>query len=106
MPADGRPTVCIEVSVVPPGYGRVIVWDRHAGHDHPTDILHAWRRVHMQRDLKDLHVFEPGVQCWANTGLMCGARTGRANSASALDEQILAAPIPRSRPLARDGFAN
>jgi hypothetical protein len=54
----------IDAGGVLPGYQGIIVPHGYAGYGHLTDALHAWRAVHLLRDLKGLYDFEPGMQDW------------------------------------------
>src|ERR1039457_432966 len=63
-PGD-RSAAAIDAGQVVSGYEGVIVRDGYAGYSHLTSALHAWCAVHLLRDLKGLHDFEPAQQEWA-----------------------------------------
>ena len=71
-----RSAEAIDAGGVLPGYTGIIVRDGYKGYEHLTGALHAWCAVHILRDLKALHDFEPTRQAWAQdmAGLLIEAR--------------------------------
>jgi transposase len=67
MHTGGRSAADIDAGGVLGGYGGVIVRHGYAGYQHLTDALHAWCGAHNLRDLRDLYVFDPGGQVWAQS---------------------------------------
>lgn len=111
MHAGDRSADAIDSGGVLPGYEGIIVRDGYAGYGHLTSALHAWCAVHLLRDLKGLHDFEPSRQQWASemAGLLIEARdaagAARLAGQSALDLAILDDLVGRYRALATAGLA-
>jgi transposase len=111
MHTGDRSAQAIDSGGVLPGYQGVIVRDGYAGYAHLTDALHAWCGVHLLRDLKGLHDFEPARQQWASrmAALLIEARdaAGAARRAgqAALDAAVLGDLVSRYRALATAGLA-
>jgi transposase len=111
MHTGDRSAGAIDSGQVLPGYQGVIVRDGYAGYGHLTDALHAWCGVHLLRDLKGLHDFEPAKQEWASrmAGLLIEARdaagAARLAGQSVLDAAILDDLVTRYRTLATAGLA-
>jgi transposase len=111
MHTGDRSADAIDAGQVLPGYQGVIVRDGYAGYGHLTDALHAWCGVHLLRDLKGLHDFEPGKQEWASrmAGLLIEARDAAAAARQAgqpaLDAAVLDSLVTRYRELAAAGLA-
>jgi transposase len=111
MHTGDRSAGAIDSGGVLPGYAGVIVRDGYAGYGHLTSALHAWCGVHLLRDLKGLHDFEPAQQQWASemAGLLIEARDA-AGAARLAGQPVLAAVIlddlvTRYRALATAGLA-
>jgi transposase len=111
MHTGDRSAEAIDAGQVLPGYEGVIVRDGYAGYGHLTSALHAWCGVHLLRDLKGVHDFEPAQQQWASgmAGLLIEARdaaaAARAAGQSALDAAVLEDLVIRYRALAAAGLA-
>jgi transposase len=111
MHTGDRSAEATDAGQVLPGYHGVIVRDGYAGYGHLTSALHAWCAVHLLRDLKGLHDFEPARQEWASgmAGLLIQARddagSARAAGQSALDAAVLNDLVTRYRALAAAGLA-
>jgi transposase len=111
MHTGDRSAAAIDAGGVLPGYAGVIVRDGYAGYSHLTDALHAWCGVHLLRDLKGLHDFEPSQQQWASrmAGLLIEARdaagAARLAGQSALDAVVLDGLVSRYQALATAGLA-
>jgi transposase len=100
----------IDAGGVLPGYTGIIVRDGYAGYAHLTGALHAWCGVHLLRDLKGLHDFEPAQQVWARqmADLLIEAKdaatTARAAGRTALEATVLQRLLTRYRELAATGL--
>jgi transposase len=111
MHTGDRSADAIDAGQVLPGYAGVIVRDGYAGYGHLTGALHAWCGVHLLRDLKGLHDFEPSQQQWASqmAGLLIQARdaasAARQAGQSVLDATVLDDLVARYRELAAAGLA-
>jgi transposase len=111
MHTGDRSAEAIDSGQVLPGYAGVIVRDGYAGYGHLTSALHAWCGVHLLRDLKGLHDFEPSQQDWASgmAGLLIEARdaasAARLAGQPALDAAVLEDLVTRYRALAAAGLA-
>jgi transposase len=111
MHTGDRSAAAIDAGGVLPGYEGVIVRDGYAGYSHLTSALHAWCAVHLLRDLKGLHDFEPAQQEWAAqlASLLIEARDAAAAARQAqqpaLDATILDDLVTRYRALATAGLA-
>jgi hypothetical protein len=110
MHTGDRSAKAIDAGGVLPGYAGVIARDGYAGYGHLTSALHAWCGVHLRRDLKGLHDFEPGQQRWAAqmASLLIEARdaaaAARAAGRPALDTTVLDDLVTRYRALATAGL--
>jgi transposase len=111
MHTGDRSADAIDAGGVLPGYQGIIVRDGYAGYGHLTSALHAWCAVHLLRDLKGLHDFEPAKQEWAAklASLLIAARdaavAARQAEQSALDAAVLDDLVTRYRALATAGLA-
>lgn len=110
MHTGDRSAEAIDSGGVLPGYTGVIIRDGYAGYSHLTGALHAWCAVHLLRDLKGLHDFEPSQQEWASqmAALLIEARdaaaAARAAGLPALDAPVLDDLLTRYRALAAEGL--
>src|SRR5258708_29218461 len=94
MHTGDRSADAIDAGRVLPGYEGVIVRDGYAGYGHLTSALHAWCGVHLLRDLKGLHDFEPSRQQWASqmAALLIEARDA-AGAARQAGQSVLDAAV-------------